>query len=577
MQKRAIAILLLAGCVPLQRGYVGREAELVLYPKLYDRMTQAVVPANTVSSIATLDIVPYMFDGAAYKPISSVTGLPLASETTETLKLSQSSPSVDPNRPFILRHLKPNTPYRIFARAWNQQNQMISVEASSSVDINVGSDDAPSVLNLPVWLSAIPFSASTQVQINLDRTGRCAFIRTTLLQGGTQLRIAQTIAPNPTVYFNNLEGNSTYQLLVEACQSGGSVLASSSTNLVITNDTIPATQSIALTIPWVASTVAGLAGSPGTADGVGTAARFQNPLGAAVDSAGNIYVSDRFNYTVRKIAPGGVVSTFAGFPGSIGALDGTGTAARLANLVGVTVGSGGTLYIADYDNQAVRKITSSAVVTTFAGLLGSSGTTDGAGTLARFYRPCGITLDGSGNLFLTDQFNHTIRKVSAAGDVTTIAGNPGTPGSVDGTGPAARFCYPSGVAVDAAGTLYISDQQSHAIRKITSGGVVTTFAGQLLGSGTADGVGTAARFNFPCGVAIDNAGNLYVTDRANNTIRKITSSGVVTTLVGLPGATGSVDGTGTAARLNGPYGIGIDGNGALFVTEDGNHTIRMVW
>jgi secreted PhoX family phosphatase len=292
----------------------------------------------------------------------------------------------------------------------------------------------------------------------------------------------------------------------------------------------------------VVTTLAGLAGSSGSADGTGSAARFNAPVGVAVDSAGNVYVADDNNSTIRKVTPAGVVTTLAGLAGSFGSADGTGSAARFQFPHGVAVDSADNVYVADGENNTIRKVTPAGVVTTLAGLAGSSGSADGTGSAARFAFPDGVAVDSATNVYVTDTDNQTIRKVTPAGMVTTLAGNASITnqygsvvgGSADGTGSAARFNGPDGVAVDSAGNLYVADQNNNTIRKVTPVGtnwVVRTLAGVAGPYGSADGTGSAARFSNPFGVAVDGAGNLYVADSSNNTIRKgypalaITSSG----------------------------------------------------
>ena len=284
------------------------------------------------------------------------------------------------------------------------------------------------------------------------------------------------------------------------------------------------------------TTLAGQPGGQGNADGTGSAARFNCPVGVAVDSAGNVFVADYDNYTIRKVTPAGVVTTLAGSAGNGGSADGTGSAARFNQPSGVAVDSAGNVFVADTDNHTIRKVTPAGVVTTLAGSAGASGSTDGTGSAARFDDPEGVAVDSAGNVFVADTDNHTIRKVTPAGVVTTLAGSAGASGSTDGTGSAARFYYPVGVAVDSAGNVFVADTGNHTIRKVTPAGVVTTLAGSAGNSGSADGTGSAARFNDPEGVAVDSAGNVFVADCFNNTIRKVTSAGVVTTLAGSAGA-----------------------------------------
>ncbi|MDO7873817.1 hypothetical protein Q5H93_03665 [Hymenobacter sp. ASUV-10] len=177
---------------------------------------------------------------------------------------------------------------------------------------------------------------------------------------------------------------------------------------------------------------------------------------------------------------------------------------------------------------------------------------------------------------MADCYNHTIRRITPAGVVSTLAGSAGEPGSADGVGAAARFYRPYGVAMDAAGTLYVSDSDNHTIRKITAAGVVSTLAGSADEHGSADGAGAAARFNNPLGVAVTAAGTVYVAEPDNYTIRKITPAGVVTTLAGAAGDLGWVDGQGKKARFFMPYSVAVDAAGTVYVAEYGNHTIRVI-
>jgi sugar lactone lactonase YvrE len=324
------------------------------------------------------------------------------------------------------------------------------------------------------------------------------------------------------------------------------------------------------------SLLAGSMGGSGNADGTGAVASFASPQGITTDSAGNMYVVDASNHTIRKITSAGVVTTLAGTPGSRGSADGTGAAARFYYPDGITTDSAGNVYVADTYNHTIRKITSAGVVTTLAGTARSSGSADGTGAAARFYYPQGITTDSAGNMYVADRYNYTIRKITSAGVVTTLAGTAGSSGSADGTGAAASFASPKGITTDSAGNVYVADANNHTIRKITSAGVVTTLAGTVGSYGSADGTGAAASFNYPQGITTDSAGNLYVADTSNSIIRKITSAGVVSTFAGAVWATGSADGTGAAASFNNTFGTATDSAGNVYVADSGNHTIRKI-
>jgi sugar lactone lactonase YvrE len=319
-------------------------------------------------------------------------------------------------------------------------------------------------------------------------------------------------------------------------------------------------------------TFTNLAGSwPGSADGTGSAAQFRNPYGLTIDHDGNGYVADSSNHTIRKVTPGGTVTTLAGLASSYGSSDGTGTNARFWLPASVAVDGFGNVFVADSNNSTIRKVTTTGVVTTFAGRAGGFGSNDGTGAAARFYSPEGIAIDQDDNLYVSDTYNYTIRKITPAAVVTTLAGAPGQifPLGADGTGSAARFYFPAGIATDTNGNVYVADTQNNTIRKIAPGGVVTTIAGNPRFYGTADGPGPDARFYMPNGLAADAAGNVYVADTYNYTIRRVTPTGMVTTLAGDPSSGFTADGTGRFATFRSPAGVAVDIQGTLYVIESG--------
>lgn len=482
------------------------------------------------------------------------------------------------------------------------------------------------------------------------------------------------------------------------------------------------------------STLAGTPGKIGNADGAGSGATFNKPLGLVADSSGNLFVADSWNFTIRKISPGGVVTTYAGisnrqgtvdgprgtatfaYPSAIaidplgnlyvsswssgpsfsevirkitpagvvstlpgsdcgpqaairgiaidsagnllisasnycvrrltptgvntvlagaewlrGNQDGIGTNARFRDPWGICIDNAGYLYLAGGSAPVIRKIDLTGAVTTFVGQPSVAGSADGKGLAARFHAPGAITGDSNGNLFVADTQNCTIRRISPAGDVTTWVGSPsspgdvraapssptretwkpptlaidfpgnlfgvsypsskicaisptkvattigtsGTAGMVDGPAGIAKFSRAlSGVALDAFGNLFVADQD--AIRRIARDGYVTTIAGSPNTSGSANGFGAAARFQFPSGLVVDRDGNTFVSDTGNNTIRKITPDGLVSTLAGSPGQVGNVDGTGAQARFSAPEGIALDAAGNLFVADSSNGSIRKI-
>ena len=534
-------------------------------------------------------------------------------------------------------------------------------------------------------------------------------------------------------------------------------------------------------------TLAGLAGHSGRADGVGSAARFWGLSGIAVDAAGNLYVADTWNHAIRKITPATAVSTWVGLPGTASSEDGIGPTARFSKPAGLAADSAGNIYVADMWNHAVRKVTPAGRVTTVAGLAGAPGSADGAGSAARFTLPSGVAVDGAGNVYVADSYNHTVRKITPAGTVSTLAGLAGNFGSFDDWGNAARFWSPMGVAADSAGNVYVADTGNRLVRKIWATGLITTLAGftdplmqwvkhsytgedafrdaclralqgrgatsiwyllqnspdgwnlwldgnvvlgmymlgtpspvdghrtddevkrcnslgittqipvlfnspdsfagafsyhdaylqwvadsinwapegqfivcmgihvdrnqtistawtpdyvnqmagkikqytgsrfkvaihagypqcitwgqganidiiyvdsenhsapemaqivsivsqqtgkpvEIRNTGSVDGIGWNAQFNAPTSLAVDNLGNVYVTDSGDHTIRKVTQAGVVTTLAGLTLNPGSADGTGRVARFNGPNGIAVDTSAHLFVADTYNAIVRM--
>ena len=321
-------------------------------------------------------------------------------------------------------------------------------------------------------------------------------------------------------------------------------------------------------------TLAGTAGSTGSTDATGSAARFYGPYGISVDTAGNVFVADPRNHTIRKVTSAGVVTTLAGTSFLTGSTDATGSAARFNGPYGVSVDTAGNIFVGDASNNTIRKVTSAGVVTTLAGTAGSAGSTDATGSAARFNNPYGVSVDTAGNVFVADFSNHTIRKVTSAGVVTTLAGTAGSAGSTDATGSAARFRNPTGISIDTAGNVFVADFSNHTIRKVTSAGVVTTLAGTAGSTGSTDATGSAARFYNPAGISVDTAGNVFVADYSNRTIRKVTSAGVVTTEAGLAGSTGSNNGLGSAARFKSPAGISVDTAGNVFVADFNNYNIR---
>jgi sugar lactone lactonase YvrE len=372
------------------------------------------------------------------------------------------------------------------------------------------------------------------------------------------------------------------------------------------------------------TTLAGLAGSRGSSDGLGTTARFAHPQGVAVDQLGNVYVADTANSVIRQITPAGIVITLAGSPGMIGSSNSINGSARF-NLPGaLAMDAAGVLYVADTYNSTIRMVAPQGtnwVVTTLAGVPTVNGNADGTNGNAGFYEPEGIAVDASSNLYVADTGNSAIRKISRLGTnwVTTtiarivgapegvvvdaesnvyvanfgndtlwkvtpqgtnwsstlMAGTPGMAGSTDGYTNRALFNSPRGLGVGTNGVLYIADSLNNTIRQVTPGSVVSTLAGAAGGPGASDGFQSFASFNAPLGLATDVGGNVYVADSQNNTIRLVTPGGAVSTLAGLAsGLPGSLDGLGTNASFNLPTAVAVDGFTNLYVADCLNNEIR---
>jgi hypothetical protein len=330
------------------------------------------------------------------------------------------------------------------------------------------------------------------------------------------------------------------------------------------------------TITTIAGTgKAGFSGDGGQA----TAAQLRSVHGVTVDRQGNLYIADFEDHRVRRVSPDGTITTFAG-RGAGGGSSGDGGPATLARLdgpQGIAVDGQGNVYISDYNDYRVRKVSPGGTITTFAGtgIPGSSGD-GGPATSARLYAPSGVAVDGQGNVYIVDSYNQRVRKVSAGGTITTIAGTGRLGFSGDG-GPAtsAQLSYPSGVAVDGQGNVYIVD--ANRVRKVSRGGTITTFAGTGAGGFSGDGGPATSAQVRPTGVGADSQGNIYIADFYGFRVRKVSPGGMITTFAGTGGGGFSGDGgPATSARLYGPYAVAVDGQGNVYIADDRNYRVRKV-
>jgi len=317
--------------------------------------------------------------------------------------------------------------------------------------------------------------------------------------------------------------------------------------------------------PATADVLAGN-GVQGSINGTGTGASFYQPTGVALDASGNVYVADFRNNLIREISPAGVVTTLAG-DGQQGSSNGAGTIASFNAPIGVAVDASGNVYVGENGTNLIREVSPQGVVSTFAGS-GAAGFINATGTAATFTNPQGLAVDAIGNIYVADYGNNLIREISPAGVVSTLAGN-GNQGAADSTGMAASFNKPTAVAVDAAFNVYVADYGNNLIRKISPAGAVTTLAGSGA-AGSANGTGAAASFKNPTGIAVDATGNVYVADWGNNLVRVISPAGVVSTL------SSTANGKSSPIVLIGPYGVAVDAANNVYVADYGNSTILKI-
>ena len=361
--------------------------------------------------------------------------------------------------------------------------------------------------------------------------------------------------------------------------STGDVAVDASGNQYIADPTFQVIRKVSTS--GVISTVAGNGTGGYSGDnGPATSAELYNPAGVAVDGSGNIYIADKFNNRIRKVSTSGTISTVAGngTPGYSG--DGAAaTSAQLNSPNRVAVDGSGNIYIVDLQNSVIRKVSTGGVISTVAGNGTGGYSGDGAAAAsAKLNGPSGVVVDGSGNIYIADGGNNVIRKVSTSGDISTVAGN-GTLGySGDGGAATSAQFITIDVAVDGSGNIYIVDNNNNVIRKVSTSGVISTVAGNGTGGYSGDGAAaTSAKLQYPTGVAVDGSGNIYIADFNNNRIRKVSTSGVISTVAGNGTAGYSGDGgAATSAQLFQPFGVAVDGSGNIYIAEQGNNVIRKV-
>lgn len=315
--------------------------------------------------------------------------------------------------------------------------------------------------------------------------------------------------------------------------------------------------------------------------GLATAAKLNHPVAVAVDAAGNVYIADENNSCIRKIAPDSIITTIAGNDTAGYSGDGgMATAAEINYPEGLAVDGSGNVYIADYNNDRIRKVTSAGIITTIAGTGAIGYTGDGgAATAAELNGPTGIAVDAAGNIYIADENNHRVRKISSAGIISTIAGTGVAGFSGDGgAATAAKLWFPNEITTDAAGNVYIADNYNSRVREINSTGVISTITGNgTFAYGGDKGIATAAKIYGSSGLALDASGNVYIADWGNSRIRRINTADSIFTIAGKGvAAYGGDGGPATAAGINGATGITVDVAGDYYIADYFDNRVRKV-
>jgi len=466
-----------------------------------------------------------------------------------------------------------------------------SIGAASNGNYVTGAGyDMVTGIGVPVMQTLIPSLVGLQTTPLARTIPPGSNVTFTVAASGTAANYQWQRMPIGSSVWSNVSNSGTYSGATSASLTINATVSAMSGDrfqCILTTGTAATTtappSTLVVDTPLAVTTLAGQLAITGTQDGTGSAAQFSYPSGVAMDSSGNMYIADFLNNTIRKVTPAGVVTTPYGQPGVSGTKNGTGNNALFNTPNSVAADSADNLYVADSGNNTIRKITPAGVVSTLAGKAPFTGTANGTGASARFNAPQGVTVDSSGNVYVADTNNQTIRKITSSGTVTTLAGTPRINGYINATGTAAQFNSPLSVAVDSSGNVYVADLYNYVVRKVTPAGVVTTPYGQPGVPGRADGVGNDAMFFAPIGLAIDSSNNLYIADShftaptsGNNLLRKATPAGVVSSLAGAAGVTGSADGTGSAAQFFSLQAIAVNNTTHVVSLADTfNQTIRL--
>ncbi len=431
-------------------------------------------------------------------------------------------------------------------------------------------------------LSAITFGASGtsfgSVNVGSNATGTVSFsINLALTLGGVRTNGDYSILSNSCAPNTALASGTTCTLQIQFAPVAPGVRSapliafdSNGNNYSIGLQGTGVASAVAFT-PGIIGTVAGTPGQTGYSGdgGAATSALLGFPYGVALDNAGHLYISDNTNSAIREVNGQGSINTIVG-NGTVGYSGdgGLATSALIANAWGTATDIAGNLYIADTNNNVIRKVDANGIITTVAGnhTPGLSGD-GGPATSAQLSGPAAVTLDGNGNLYIADAGNNVVRKVDTNGMITTVAGDAydGSAGYSGDGGPAtsAQLRGPEGVALDSAGNLYIADDANQLIRKVSTNGIITTVAGTPGSSGFAGdgGPATSAQLAYPFGIALDSAGDMYIACVGSSTIRKVDVNGIITTVAGsLTQPTyGGDGGPATSAQLNSPFALALDG------------------